>query len=255
MNKSSVIADIARAAREERISYPLSYGAKDIDHQLAILKRLWPELDIGPAKAFGKKLRKRPRAHGWLEAPFCIVDPEFFGDYAEAVSTVLDALVRERRGYRTSVENRLLEVYLKDRDLRSCIRLTERTTTFHDTLRRTQKGSIWIVYGQFGWHHRSRSVADVQRSYGEHEYGFGLLEACCMLLTHRRRLINSLGLQIECPGDEFRPRRGTEYTDAAFLHVFNSRLSVDACNAVIPTERAGSLTGMIPTFEDLRPSP
>lgn len=254
MQQSSAMADIAREARAEGISYPLSYKAKDIEHQLDILERLWPNLDTGHARALAERLRKRPHSPKWIEAPFCIVDPNFFGSYAEAVMAVLDALVRERSGYRTSVEDRLREVYLEGRDLHKCVKLSRRTQQSHDALRRTQKGTVWIVYGQFGWHHRSLSVEEVRKSYGEHEYGFGLLEACCMLLTHRRRLVNSRALQIECPGDKFRPRRGTDFTDAAFMHVHGGRLSVDVCDASIPSKRAGSLTGIIPTLEDLRPS-
>ena len=244
----TAIAGIAREARSERISYPLSYGPKDLEHQIDILEKRWPWIDSERARALAARLPKRPRTPAWIEAPFCIVNPDFFGTYADAVSSMLDALIDARAGYRTSVDDRLRSVFRKDGNLSGFVRRTRRTKRFHQRLCDQQPGDIWIVYGQFGWHHRNQSVEEVRRSYAEEEYGFGLVEACSMLLTHRRRLVNSAALQLECPGDMLRPHWSQEFSDAAFLHVHDGKLSIDACLASVSSKRAGSLTGILPVL-------
>lgn len=251
MTSQSARAGIAQRARRERISYPLSYDSKDLQRQIKILCDHWPELNPEPALNVARSVDSNPQDPDWLEAPFCIVNPDFFGTYGQAVTETLDALITARAELRTSVEDRLRGIHLRGRDLGSCLRPSERTAQFHERLRAEQPGDLWIVYGQFGWHHRGRSPAEVRREYLGIEYGFGLLEASCMLLTHRRRFVNSRSLQIECVGDEFRPSFSDKFTDVPFMHVvakgkLSVDLSVDVCIETVSGNHAGSITGILP---------
>lgn len=251
MTSQSARAGIAQRARKERISYPLSYDSKDLQRQIKILCDHWPEINPEPALNVAQCIDSNPEDPDWLEAPFCIVNPDFFGTHAKAVETTLDALITARAELRTSVEDRLRGVHVRGRELESCLRLSARTAEFHKRLRIEQPGDLWIVYGQFGWHHRGRSPAEVRREYLASEYGFGLLEASCMLLTHRRRFVNSRSLQIECVGDEFRPSFSDKFTDVPFMQVvakgkWSVDLSVDVCIETVSGAHAGSVTGILP---------
>lgn len=247
MTSESARAGIAQRARKERISYPLSYDTKDLQRQIKILCARWPGIDPAQALQVASRIDPDPSFPEWVEAPFCIANPDFFGTYTDAVTATLDALIDERRVLRTSVDDRLRNLHLGGRDLAACLRPSARTARFHDRLRKEQPGPLWIVYGQFGWHHRGLSPAEVRREYVEIEYGFGLLEAACMLLTHRRRFVNSQSLQIECVGDEFCPRYTDKFTDVPFIQVVSKgQLSVDVCVETVSGRHAGSVTGVLP---------
>lgn len=232
----------------ERKLYPRSYKTKGVERQLEILASHAPGIDIEPALHIGLRVEQQPLRYAWLEASFAVIDPLFFGSYADALDWALDALIDSRARNRTSVNDRLRQVYLAGRNLADCVRLTDRTEHFHAVLRHKQPGDVWIVNGQFGWHHRVRSIVEVRERYAEDEYGFGLYEVCCMLLTHRRRLMNGKAHQIECPGDEFMPRGRDQFSDAAFMQVHDGQLCVDAFLADITTRRIGSVTGIIPNL-------
>lgn len=253
MTSQSARAGIAQRARKERISYPLSYDSKDLQRQIKILCERWPGINPEHALSVAARIDPNPEFPGWLEAPFCMVNPDFFGTHAQAVEAMLDALIEARAVLRTSVEDRLRGVHVRGRSLESCLRPSARTARFHERLRTEQPGDLWIVYGQFGWHHRARTPAEVRREYLENEYGFGLLEASSMLLTHRRRFVNSRSLQIECVGDEFRPVFTDKFTDVPFIHVVATGkrsvdLSVDVCIETVSGTHAGSVTGVLPTL-------
>jgi hypothetical protein len=247
MTSQSARAGIAQQARKERISYPLSYDTKDLLRQIRILCEQWPEIDPTYALALAARINPNPEFPHWLEAPFCIVNPDFFGSYTAAVIATLDALIVAREKLRTSVHDNMRSYHLKDRDLESCLRSSARSAAFRERLRKEQPGPLWIVYGQFGWHHRDRSPAEVAENYHVEEYGFGLLEAACMLLTHRRRFVNSKSLQIECPGDEFLPSFSEKFIDTPFIRVVEKgQLFVDVCLSTVSGGHAGSITGMLP---------
>lgn len=246
MTSASVRAEILLEARKERINYPLSYGPKNLQRQIKILCERWPEIEPASALALAERINLNPEPE-WIEAPFCVLDPEFFGTYPQAVAQILDALIATRSNLRTSVQDRLRTKHVQGRLLESCIRQSARTAEFQARLRAQQPGPLWIVYGQFGWHHRGRSPAEVRREYLSNEYGFGLLETACMLLTHRRRFVNSRSLQIECVGDEFCLQGTEKFDQVPFIQVDASgQLSVDVCLDVVSARHAGSVTGFLP---------
>lgn len=64
---------------------------------------------------------------------------------------------------------------------------------------RDQNAEVLIVAAQLGRLHRGKAPGHIQ--YGLLEYGLGLFWVMSILLTHPNRLCDSVGLDLDCPGD------------------------------------------------------
>jgi len=84
------------------------------------------------------------------------------------------------------------------------LRQHERTVKKFEALAEQQKGyDILVVAAQFGLRHRGRSVRRAREVFTVNEFGLGVFEIGCMLLTHPGRLQDYDDLWIDCAGDEY----------------------------------------------------
>jgi len=84
------------------------------------------------------------------------------------------------------------------------------TTRALKLIAETQPGGILIVAAQLGRSHRGRSIRLACKMFAADEFGLGSLEVGSILLTHPERLVDFLGLFMDCPGDEFAQDNGDD---------------------------------------------
>lgn len=214
---SKLIAELSvsdRYANEEvesNCGYISGYRKpKGITEQCNILRQIFP--GVGNAL---EKLAEREvplHAEGWFAIPkWQTIAPT----YSEAVVKVLDA-IREARGGK-------LHNYREGQINDSRLRQTAKTASVFDMLGDEQKGhDILVVAGQFGLHHRGRSVRRAREVFQTNESGLGAFAIGIMLLTHAERLQHYDDLWIDCAGDEYDdPDAGVRFVHAPYFGFYD----------------------------------
>jgi len=86
---------------------------------------------------------------------------------------------------------------------------SERTRRALEAISSEQKDfQILFVPAQLGVLHRGRSVRRVRELLGPDEFGLGVFQAGCILLTHPERFNEYKNLFLDCAGDECLPDEG-----------------------------------------------
>lgn len=209
--KSAIVAKlkefmVTNAFANEEVSSSFGYksGYKKpmpIAEQVARLKKFFPELKEA---TYNEKLAERPLppgAEGWFAIPrFEVVA----GSYNYAVYKVLNLIKEDRNGYFINwLEGLIGEEYLRQ---------SARSVSFWQRLGEEQQGhDILIVAAQFGLRHRGRSVRRARMVFTANEFGLGVFAVGVMILTHPNRLKHEDDLLIDCAGDEYAPRPGSDF--------------------------------------------
>jgi hypothetical protein len=117
--------------------------------------------------------------------------------YNEAVEMVLDVLATKRK-FQNRIIGRLGPTYLRQ---------SERSKLAGKILADQQSGHDFIVVAaQAGMLHRGCSARRTRVSMAGNEFGLGVFDFACILLTHPERLSNEDTLMIDCSGDEYSVR-------------------------------------------------
>mgnify|MGYP000100213209 CR=1 FL=1 len=176
---------------ESNFSYPEEYRIKEVDEQVEILKRLLPQLSDA---TYDRDIIKQPLPEG-SEGWFAIPRSKLLSStYSNAVDLVLSIISLER-----GLINYCLGKFKID-----FLRRNERTMKMLKKISDKQKQHrILIIPCQFGINHRGRSVRRVREILKPNEFGLGVFEVACLLLTHPEREIKQEQLHLYCPGDDF----------------------------------------------------
>ncbi len=217
-------------------AYPNDYKPKDIAEQVAILKSLFSELKN---VTFDEDMATRPlplNAEGW----FAIPRRELVAKtHEEAVEKVLELIKQQRKGkFHNHCKGKLGTQYLRHHEC--AVKKLE-------ALADQQKDyDILAVPAQFGLHHRGRSVRRAREVFTADEFGLGIFEIGCMLLTHPERLQqNPDSLWIDCAGNEY----AGYYGDFSRVLYFHISVGVTELGPFWPHDsnsRFGSASGFLP---------
>lgn len=90
------------------------------------------------------------------------------------------------------------------------------------------KYDIIIIPAQFGLRHSGCSVHEARATFSLNEFGLGMFEVGCMLLTHPERLVSYVTLWIDCPGDKYSPEGDGNFSDVPYFGFLDDRIQVDA---------------------------
>lgn len=185
----SVSNQFANEEVESSYGYLSGYKPKSITRQIDILRQFFPGIGYADKRLAEKSLPAN--AEGWFAIPKwqSIAKTE-----DEAVQKVFDLIKQQRKGnFYNWREGRLGAQYLRQ---------YKRTVKKLETLANQQKSyNILVVAAQFGLRHRGRSVRRAREVFIANEFGLGVFEIGCMLLTHSARLQNSNDLWIDCDNE------------------------------------------------------
>ena len=172
--------------------YPPSYRVRPVEAQVTELKKHFPKLG-----SCLEKLARRPLPEG-AEAWFAIPRWDALAPtYNEAVEMVL-GVIATRRKFQNRIAGRLGPTYLRQ---------SERSKLAGKILADQQAGNdIMVVAAQAGLLHRGCSARRARVAMAGNEFGFGVFEVACMVLTHPERLSTEDTLMIDCGGDEYSVR-------------------------------------------------
>jgi hypothetical protein len=182
--------------KEEQVDsnrvYPPTYRVRPVEAQVTELRKHFPRL--GPCM---ERLARRPLPEG-AENWFAIPRWEALAPtYNQAVELVL-ATIATRRKFQNRIQDRLGPTYLRQ---------SERSRLAAKILADQQAGNdIQVVAAQFGMLHRGCSARRARVAMAGNEWGFGVFEVACLLLTHPERLSTEDTLMIDCGGDEYSVR-------------------------------------------------
>jgi len=175
---------------ESIYGYLSGYKPKEIMEQVHILRQFFPDIGFADEKLAERPLP--PNAEGWFAIPRW---QSVAKTYNEAVQKVLDLIKQQRKGnFYNYCEGKIGEQYLRQ---------LERTSRKLEALGKAQKGyDILVVAAQFGLRYRGCSVRRAREVFMGNEFGLGVFEIGCMILTHPERLANYDDLRIDCAGSE-----------------------------------------------------
>jgi len=173
--------------------YSSGYKLKRITEQVEILRQFFPNIGFAD-----EKLAERPfpaNAEGWFAIPRW---QSVAKTYNEAVEMVFDLLKEQRRG----------DFYNCHKDKvgvgEQYLRQSENTAKKLQILGDRQKDSdTLIVAAQFGGLHKGKSARRARETFMSNEFGLGVFQIGCMILTHPKRLHGFSDLCINCIGDEY----------------------------------------------------
>jgi len=198
--QARIIADIREISKsnhftneeiESSYGYPLDYRIKNITSQVNILRQLFPNIGFADEKIAEQPLPAY--SEGWFAIPRWQLVAE---TYNEAVQKVLDLIKKQRKGrFHNWRENKLGEDYLRQH---------KHTVEKIEMLAEQQKGyDILVVAVQTGIRHRGRSVRRAREVFVANEFGLGVFEVGCILLTYPERFQYWRDLWIDCAGNEY----------------------------------------------------
>lgn len=169
------------------VGYPEGYEIKSIEEQLAIL-----EEKFGIPRYAVATLGERPeKAEGY----FVLLKEGFFAEnYATACFTVLKKLSES------------VPVDLPNsKEIISQIKRTEKTKKVLSAIAKQQGGPLFVIPAQTGLLYQSTTPANAIEHFLKYEFGLGVLEGLCILLTHPERLHSVYSIGMDCSGDYFSP--------------------------------------------------
>lgn len=232
-----------QSADEEVVSnytYPNEYkGPRDIKEQIEKIAKIF-NLDSARALAYAKNLPPLPvRAEGWFAIPSveAIAKKHFpqitnqAEKYCLAAKMALDKIADLRE--------------FEDKITPEHLRLIARTAHALELIAKTQKSDILIVACQLGMRHRGRSTRRAREVFVANEFGLGSFAGGSIVLTHPERLVRSSELDMDCPGDEFSPDAGGDFSHAPILFFSSGRAKVDAGFVGNASGRYGSASGFL----------
>jgi hypothetical protein len=178
---------------ESSYGYLSGYKPDGITKQTDVLRQLFPGISL----RVDEKLVEQPLpigAEGWFAIPRW---EKLASTYGEAVEKVLGMIKKNRSDkFSNYCEGQLGPQHL---------RRHERTLKRFEIIAEQQKDcDILVVAAQFGLKHRGRSVRRAREVFAANEFGLGVFEIGCMLITHPERLQHYDDLWIDCSGDEYR---------------------------------------------------
>ncbi|MBU2509529.1 MAG: hypothetical protein ABH820_00050 [Patescibacteria group bacterium] len=92
------------------------------------------------------------------------------------------------------------------------LRLHEPTVKVIQKLEADIPGDVLVIPVQTGLLHRGKSPRRARVRFQFNEFGLDSFSVGCILLTHPDRLKDSKGLWIDCPGAEFAPTAGSDFS-------------------------------------------
>jgi hypothetical protein len=106
---------------------------------------------------------------------------------------------------------------------------------------------ILLIPAQLGVRYAGRSVQNVRREIESSriEFGLGLFEVLCMLVTHPERLAREDALSIDVPGDDYYPLGRKTAREALVVDRIRDELVISNVSRVVATRGAGSATGFL----------
>jgi hypothetical protein len=172
--------------------YPPTYRVRPIEAQVTTLRALFPTLTT-----CHEKLSRRPLPEG-AEAWFAIPRwQKLAATYNEAVEMVLGVIASKRR-FSNRIVGKAGPTYLRQ---------SERSKLAEKILGEQQEGNdILVVAAQAGMLHRGSSARRTRVAMAGNEFGMGVFDFACILLTHPERLSTGDTLMIDCGGDEYSVR-------------------------------------------------
>ncbi len=172
--------------------YPSTYRVRPVEAQVTEMKKYFPTLGT-----CNERLARKPLLEG-AEAWFAIPRWQALAPtYNEAVEMVLDVMATKRK-FQNRIAGRLGPTYL---------RKSERSKLAEKILADQQQGHDFLVMPtQAGMLHRGCSARRARVSMAGNEFGLGVFEVACILLTHPERLSSEDTLMIDCGGDEYSVR-------------------------------------------------
>ena len=172
--------------------YPPMYKVRPVEAQVTELKKNFPSLG-----SCHERLARKPLLEG-AEAWFAIPRWQALAPtYNEAAEMVLGVLATKRK-LQDRIAGRLGPTYL---------RKSERSKLAEKILADQQQGHDFLVIPiQMGMLHRGCSARRARVVMAGNEFGLGVFEVACILLTHPERLSSEDALMIDCGGDEYSVR-------------------------------------------------
>jgi hypothetical protein len=195
---------------------------RSVQEQVNALQMFFPELGIREDDL--DKLIARPlhSSAEWAAIPRW----EKLGEtYHEAVQRVLAVIASKRRFSNSCNMSRLCQ--------------KKAAIDAWRELGKSQTGDILIVGTTFGLRHRGRSIRNAEEKMLGNEFGLGVFEVGCMMLTHPKREITRNQLHPECGGDEFPTETDGQIASAPFFSVKNDELRLDAVKVDNPGDAFG----------------
>jgi hypothetical protein len=173
-------------------TYPPTYKVRPVEAQVTALRKFFPSL--GNCL---EKLARKPLLEG-AEAWFALPRWEALAPtYNEAVEMALEVLATKRK-FQNRIVGRLGPTYLRQ---------GERSKLAKKILADQQQGNdILVVAAQAGMLHRGCSARRARIRMAGNEFGMGVFDVACLLLTHPERLSTDETLMIDCGGDEYSVR-------------------------------------------------
>lgn len=185
--------------------YPAEYHIKSIPEQVAIIRKLLP--NVGSVNEQIAELPLPKGADGW----FAFLKKEAIGrTYREATEKVLDLLKQTRNGaFHNYYDGRIGPRYLRQSD---------RSAKAWKQIEKEQAGhDILIVPAQFGVLHSGYSTTETRARMEKNEFGLGVLATGLMLATHPEREVHWDQMHIDCAGDEFSTIDDDNFTRTLFF--------------------------------------
>lgn len=214
-----------------RASYPREYKPKPIEQQIWKLAEIFC-LDSKLALEISRNLPTLPR---YAEAWFAIVRwPAIAKTYEEATKKVL-MILEQQQSYRDWFVN----WYAKEDQ---CIKERELSAKALAMLASQQGSDILLIPCQLGAKHRGRSAERALTMMNAAEFGLGVFEFSCILLTHPERFSANLNiaqtkttvyhesrvssgvLGIDCTGSECFVRNANKI-EVPYFHLVDGKLN------------------------------
>jgi hypothetical protein len=188
LQNHSINSQYADEELESNYGYFSGYKPKNINDQINILRKFFP--DIGSADGKLTERRLPSNAEGWFAIPRW---EKIASTYGEAVQRVLDLNGASCNHRCRQFDAQYLHQFQKSAEAFQKIGDEQKD---HDIL---------IIPAQLGVRHRGRSVRRAREVMNVNEFGLGSFAIGVMILTHPERLQHYKDLRIDCAGDEFSP--------------------------------------------------
>jgi hypothetical protein len=170
--------------------YPADYKPKIIEEQINIIQRLFPEITVIDPSFASQPLPEE--AESWFVVPKWELIAQ---SYNKAVKRALD-LMEEK--YRDKFYNWCKWQYHGNSWIKKLYQNKDTVEKLKILNERQQDSDVLIFPAQFGYRHRDRSVPRAYQVFSINEFGLGIFEIACMLLTHSKRLNHNGSLWIDC---------------------------------------------------------
>lgn len=181
--------DIRCGLRNNSRAYPAAHSTVPIEAQSRILKDCFPTIRCTKPLRLGALPLL---AEGW----FLIPDwRKLYSTYSSAVLSALKSWKQMRN------ERAFSNVCFLDCCENNLTRTIE-TTEAIECIAQRQQSTLLLIPAQFGLRHRHRTPSLARHSLADGEFGFGIFEVICMLITHPSRMNSGHYLGLECIGDQ-----------------------------------------------------